>query len=182
MLEYIILGFLYQNSLTGYDIKKCIDQGVGMFYRVSYGSLYPLLDRLRNKELVTCSSEIKGKRETKKYEITDKGQQVFMQWLTEEEYENSSIEAFMARVYFFDLLTEATAFAIIQRYEAKLKVYLQELLKKKEKYEEAGRQRYYYKVSTLYFGICKIQSILDWCSVTKQKEDLNTLMKVERED
>ena len=46
MLEYIILGTLYTNTLTGYDIRKCIDSGIGMFYRASYGSIYHLLCRL----------------------------------------------------------------------------------------------------------------------------------------
>jgi len=183
MLEYIILGILYKDSMTGYDIKKCIDQGISMFYKASYGSLYPLLDKLLKRNLVTCSSEVEGKREKKKYTITECGQQAFLQWLTQEEYENSSIEAFMARVYFFDVLSENAATDIIRRYESRVKTYRDELQKKKEYYGTIeNKEGYYFKLSTLYFGICKLQSMLDWCRTVENKENLNGLIRPERED
>lgn len=41
MLEYIILGLLMEGPMSGYEMKKTIDSSVGLFYRASYGSLYP---------------------------------------------------------------------------------------------------------------------------------------------
>ena len=46
MLESIILGMVSDNDFTGYDIKKLIENGIGVFYKASYGSLYPALKRL----------------------------------------------------------------------------------------------------------------------------------------
>ena len=45
MLESIILGMVSDNDFTGYDIKKLIENGIGVFYKASYGSL--LSDRKR---------------------------------------------------------------------------------------------------------------------------------------
>ena len=40
MLESIALGMLLEKDLTGYDIKKFIENGIGVFYKASFGSLY----------------------------------------------------------------------------------------------------------------------------------------------
>ena len=49
MLESIALGMLLEKDLTGYDIKKFIENGIGVFYKASFGSLYPALKRLTEK-------------------------------------------------------------------------------------------------------------------------------------
>ncbi|MBP1915903.1 hypothetical protein [Lederbergia galactosidilytica] len=39
MLEFILLGLLLEQPMSGYDFKKTIDYTVGFFYQSSYGSL-----------------------------------------------------------------------------------------------------------------------------------------------
>lgn len=53
MLESLILGIVYDEDLTGYDIKKNIEKSFGVFYKASFGSLYPALKRLTGKDFVT---------------------------------------------------------------------------------------------------------------------------------
>ncbi|WP_081905926.1 PadR family transcriptional regulator [Kineothrix alysoides] len=36
-------------DLTGDDIKKLIENGIGTFYKASFGSLYPALKKLTEK-------------------------------------------------------------------------------------------------------------------------------------
>lgn len=43
MLEYIVLGMVNYEDMTGYDIKKYIESGISVFYKASFGSLYPIL-------------------------------------------------------------------------------------------------------------------------------------------
>lgn len=178
MLEYIILGSLYRKAQTGYDIRKCIEGGIGMFYKASYGSIYPLLSRLLTKGFVTCSNEVEGKREKKKYSITEFGREAFLQWLKEDEDNGGSMESFMARVFYYDLLPSDIVHIKISKYEDKLIDYYNSLLEKKEKYESLdNREGFYYKLSTLYFGICKLQSIITWCETVKNRKDLDTLVQ-----
>lgn len=53
MIELVILGMLIEGKMSGYDIKKVTEQTVGIFYKMSYGSLYPALKRLVQSEYVT---------------------------------------------------------------------------------------------------------------------------------
>ena len=49
MLESILLGMVLEEDLTGYDIKKRIETGIGVFYKASFGSLYPALKKMLMK-------------------------------------------------------------------------------------------------------------------------------------
>lgn|SRR5574344_1545986 len=181
MLEFIILGTLFKCSdLTGYDIRKYIEEGIGMFYKASYGSIYPILNKLLQQGYVTCKGELEGKREKKKYVITDEGRKVFIEWLEEDLPKGSSMESFMAKVFFFDALPDKNAADKITAYELKLVAYKNELVEQSKQYETLKNKKdFYYKLSTLYFGICKLQSIIDWCDVVKQRKELEQLVQQE---
>ena len=177
MLEFIVLGTLYTNSLTGYDIKKCIEGGIGMFYKASYGSIYPILSKLLEKGYVVCADEVQCKRVKKKYSITACGKKEFMKWLDEDNVIGNSIESTMAKVFFFDRIPRDLAYKKISEYEESLRDYQKNLMIKKEKFEKLeNRDAFYFKLSTLYFGICKLQSIIQWCETVKQGNDLETLL------
>lgn len=178
MLEFIILGTLYTNTQTGYDIRKCIESGIGMFYKASYGSIYPILGKLLEKGYVVCVDEAQGKRVKKKYSITTCGKKTFIKWLHEDNDSSSSIESFMAKVFFFDKLPCELAYKKISEYEEKLLDYQKDLIMKKEKYETLeNKDAFYFKISTLYYGICKLQSIIMWCETVKLGNALETLIQ-----
>ena len=46
MLELAILGLLKEQELHGYELKKRLTEALGAFSSVSFGSLYPALNRL----------------------------------------------------------------------------------------------------------------------------------------
>ena len=60
MFEEIILGIIFEKDLAGYDIKKIIENSFGVYYKASYGSLYPALKRLAAKGFVTTYEEPQG--------------------------------------------------------------------------------------------------------------------------
>lgn len=181
MLEYIILGTLYDRDLTGYDVHKCIEDGIGMFYKASYGSIYPLLARLLELGMLTCTEDIDSARKQKIYHMTEQGRTYFHEWLKTEETVESKTEAFMAKVYFFDRLGQDDAGIQIEQYQKKAEAYLAELMMKREQYlKNANRDRFYYKLSTLYFGIVKLQSIIEWCKTVQNRSELEKLIMAER--
>lgn len=73
MLGYIILGMVHENNLTGYDIKKYIENGIGTFYRASFGSLYPTLKKLVEKGRLVTHENPQGGRQKIYYGITEDG-------------------------------------------------------------------------------------------------------------
>ena len=81
---YAILGFLTRCPMSGYDIKKAVEESVDNFWKESFGQIYPILRRLSQQGLVakTTSEVVKGERPRHVYAITDKGRKELRHWLT----------------------------------------------------------------------------------------------------
>lgn len=64
-----------EGPMSGYDMKKTVDSSVGLFYRTSYGSLYPALKRLANKGLLSVA-EAEGGRNKKNIRCFPQGMNI----------------------------------------------------------------------------------------------------------
>ena len=68
--------------MSGYDVKKLVEAGLSHFWSESYGQIYPVLNRLVQDGLATCSVDPKsGGRGRKVYKITKAGRSAFKRWL-----------------------------------------------------------------------------------------------------
>ncbi len=81
MLEYIILGFLMEKELSGYDLKQIMSESTSYFFDASFGSIYPALKRLETKGYIHYHEVIDGSKLKKLYSITNTGKEVFLEWL-----------------------------------------------------------------------------------------------------
>lgn len=82
MAEMLVLAILNNGDMYGYQlIQELKVQSKGLF-NIKEGTLYPLLYRLIDKELVACRKELVGKRRTRVYyNITDAGKDYLQQVL-----------------------------------------------------------------------------------------------------
>jgi len=171
LLDYIVLGMILDESLTGYDIKKHIEAGVGNFYKVSFGNLYPALKRLTDKELVTLDEQTHGNRVKKYYIATAEGRKDFMEWLSTPFDYSLGGSALMTKIYFFGYLPEEARKQQLQEYE----IYYRQNLRKLRAIEKAvheveGEKADYFMMSTLYYGIRSTQTAIEWFKhITEQK-------------
>ncbi len=182
MLNYIILGLLtIEESLTGYELKKCITAGGSVFHRASYGSLYPALKKLKQQKLVKMlkSSDVElSSRGQKSYVITDKGKEVFYSWLSASSEFNKNASSFLAKVYFFDRLDEDVRNRQLIAYEESNRLYLQKLLELEKVFmSRRSTKDNYYQCSTLYYGIASIRQIIAWCQHIRERKPLKDLLK-----
>ena len=57
--SYVILGGLsVEPNLSGYDMRKGIQNSIGYFWGESYGQIYPALKRLASEGLIAPSSSV----------------------------------------------------------------------------------------------------------------------------
>jgi DNA-binding PadR family transcriptional regulator len=76
-IEAAILGLLYEESQYGYQLEKTIE-GWGMrnWTQIGFSSIYYVLKKLENKELVTSKLEkVEGKPTRKVFTITEHGRE-----------------------------------------------------------------------------------------------------------
>jgi len=154
---------ILDGQLTGYDIKKDIEAGVGNFYKVSFGNLYPALKRLTDKGLVTLDEQTHGNRVKKYYMATEEGKKDFMEWLSTPFDYSLGGEALMTKIFFFGYLPEKARKQQLHEYE----IYYHQSLRKLRTLEKTildkeGEKVDYFMMSTLYYGIRKIKIAIEW--------------------
>lgn len=83
--KYVILGMLARMPLTGYTIKKWLENEYSHFWQESYGQIYPTLKVLVAQGLAVCSD--KGEQGNGRgqivYSITEAGRKELSEWLRE---------------------------------------------------------------------------------------------------
>lgn len=181
MFDYIIIGMVYDRPLTGYDIKKNVENGIGVFYKASYGSLYPALKKLTDKKYLTLCEQMDGKRIKKFYQATEEGKAAFFEWLSSPiDFNNQSSDDKLVKVFFFDRLPHKIRDEQLQAYEMNNLNYLRKL-QSLEKYfnDMENNDCYYFKLSTLYYGICIVRENIRWCRHLRAGKPLRELLEVE---
>lgn len=177
MLEFIILGTIYSRSLSGYDIKNEITNGVGIFYKASFGSIYPILKKLNSKNLISMNEESSGKRIKKIYSITKEGKEIFLEWLTSPMNLEEGTNHKLAKIYFFDKLDKKDRDIQLDIFEKNNIEYLRFLYELRDKYESMdNKDCFYYKLSTLYYGICITKENIRFFKHIKEMNNLSDLL------
>ncbi len=72
--RFYILTILYEGPTHGYGILSKFQKRVGK--KISPGLIYPFLQTLENRGLITYASEMVGEKERKVYTFTDEGRQL----------------------------------------------------------------------------------------------------------
>jgi PadR family transcriptional regulator, regulatory protein AphA len=81
-IEHSILAVISFRPSTGYDIKSEFEhKAAGLFWGMSYGSLYPKLKKLEEEGFITTIESETGGRKKKLYELTGKGWSELESWL-----------------------------------------------------------------------------------------------------
>lgn len=174
MLKFIILGMVLKQDSTGYDIKKSIDQGIGTFYKASYGSLYPALKKMTETGLLTLYERPQGNRRKIFYHITEEGKSEFLDWLSTPTDIAEGFNMHLAKVFFYDYLPKDICEEKLLEYEMNCKRYLKMLTDMEKQLSKLGNKDvFYYKLSTLYYGIGITQKTIEWCELIRHRKSLS---------
>lgn len=80
--DYVILGLLGEQPMSGYDIKKVVDIRFGFFWSESFGQIFPALRRLLEEGLIAeAESETADRHKRKLYRATPAGIRALQGWL-----------------------------------------------------------------------------------------------------
>lgn len=78
---YVILGFLGNKPMSGYEIKALVDRSTRFFWAASYGQIYPELRRLAEAGLIEGEARPSGGRRRTVYRLTPDGRRRLSDWL-----------------------------------------------------------------------------------------------------
>jgi len=117
MLDLAVLGLLMERPMHGYELRKQLAGRLGLFWTVSFGSLYPTLRKLERSQVIAkAAPQDTASRRKLVYSITPAGEQLFLELLGEGG--SSSVweeEKFSLRLAFFSYLKPETRIRLLER-------------------------------------------------------------------
>ena len=100
-LSHAILGFLEYQPMTGYDIKKYVDQSIAHFWSATQSHIYKALENLEKDGMVESQIiQQVGKPNRKQYQITDAGRSELRRWVSTPLSIEIHREAWLVQVFF----------------------------------------------------------------------------------
>ena len=181
-LELAVLGLLKEGPMHGYELSKRLSVTLGPLYRVSYGSLYPCLKRLRKADFVQegTSSAAKTRRKRKDdetqrsratlrgrkvYEVTPEGERFFFDQLEQGAVYDTDEGRFQTRFAFFRYLPEEVRIRALEHRKAyleeKLAEFKQSLLATAERMDAYSRSLIDHGVETTEGDIRWLERLID---------------------
>lgn len=122
LLELAILGLLHEAPMHGYELRKRLNLLLGSFRALSYGSLYPCLKGMVERNLIAGTDAtqappphaLSGKRARIVYELTAEGKEHFAEILASSGPTSWEDEHFDVRFAFFAQTDAETRLRILE--------------------------------------------------------------------
>ncbi|MEQ8509879.1 MAG: PadR family transcriptional regulator [Rhodospirillaceae bacterium] len=116
----LCLGALMDKDASGYEIRKLFEDGpFSAIYDVSFGSIYPALNVLLDREWATCCvAEQAGRPDKKVYSITPAGRYAFLEALSRTPAPDKMRSEMLFILSFGDHLSRSVVLNLVDRYIA----------------------------------------------------------------
>lgn len=163
-MDYVLLGLLSHEPMTGYEIKKRLDTSLRFFWGGSYGSIYPTLNQLEREGRVTKQDTSSNGREKITYSITDDGISALKEWLKKPAEKDELRYETLLKLFFGNENGFDGAKEHIDRFEERCKsellilnMFAESLLP----HLKDDTHKHYYL--TVRFGIRTYEAYMEWC-------------------
>jgi PadR family transcriptional regulator AphA len=123
-VKTVCLGMLTDGEASGYDLKKYFESSFGHFFAAGFGSIYPALASLAEKELVSCKCVPQdGKPDRKVYSITAAGRKHLLTELDKPNPTHKVRSEFLATLCFAHLMDADRVQAVLDNRVAEIEEY-----------------------------------------------------------
>lgn len=162
---YAILGLLNHEDMSGYDIKKRVENSLKFFWDVSFGQIYPGLKILEANGCIKCtgkSSEAGPERIV--YSITELGRDTLKRWLSMPAEKEQTRYEILLKLFFGSAVAPEENIGIIREFKQR-NVKLLDLfgLYKAELGQlRKGTDDHTYYYLTVLFGEKVLKAYLEW--------------------
>jgi PadR family transcriptional regulator AphA len=167
--SHSLLGILSLGAMSGYDIRKFVQEHLGYFWKESYGQIYPMLKRMAAQKLVEMRVERKdGKPDRRVYSLTAAGRAELDGWLAKPPALPSPRNELLLKLFFGRLGRGEN----LLRHVDELRRHHQALLREYVEVEhwlhreQAGHPGLPYWLITLDYGRRHSRALLNWSQST----------------
>lgn len=169
--DYTVLACLSLRPMSGYDIKKLLDDSIGHFWSESYGQIYPSLRRLQRDGLVVESAA--GQRGRREYTLTPEGLAELRRWLEQPAQPDVLRYETSLKLFFGSQMDAAAARAHVERYRERQRARLAEYRAQQQRLPVGlshSPQLPFFEV-VLDGGVRYAAMAIEWCDATLRRLD-----------
>ncbi|WP_100448531.1 PadR family transcriptional regulator [Glycomyces xiaoerkulensis] len=173
-LRHAILGILSIQPMSGYDLKKTIDESVGHFWTADQSQVYRTLTGLVNDGLASRRTVAQTERPNMHlHSVTDRGLSELDEWLASPLQAPPSREPFLARLFFADRLPVEAIRELLdaRRREVNEQLAALEAIAVPENGADLG---HVLRLATLANGIAHAKTELEWLDATERGLERST--------
>lgn len=167
-IDYVILGLLSHESMTGYEIKKRMDTSLRFFWGASYGSIYPTLTALERGGSITKQETKENGRNKIIYTITQTGREALQEWLMLPVIKDELRYETLLKLFFGSEIGSLQTLEHIKHYQDKVQEelrLLQGIVSVLEPIRGTDATHLHYLL-TAKFGVKMYEACLEWCKET----------------
>jgi PadR family transcriptional regulator, regulatory protein AphA len=172
-LRHAILGLLSLQPMSGYDLKKVIDESVGHFWAADQSQIYRTLAALVEEGLASRRTVVQADRPNLHlHSATDDGLAELDRWLTSPLQAPAAREPFLARLFFADRLPAAQLQEVLSRHREELGeqlAALEAINVPDVRPEGVSASGYVLRLATLANGIAHARTELEWLEATERE-------------
>lgn len=161
-IQNVILGFLLDGPMTGYDLKGKFDESVSYFFEATFSGIYPALRKMESEGLVIKEVLLQeGKPNKNVFAITNKGRTAFADYLASPVAQSVQRSDLLLRIFFGSHCSEEQIVKWLTQEQARLQDGLAHLMAMREallKDPETDP----FRLKTLSFGMEQLRLSLQW--------------------
>lgn len=166
-MDNIILGLLILENRTIYQLKDRINKGLNLIYSSSMGSIQAAIKKLLNNDCISFEEIIENGKYKKIYFVTEKGKQVFFQWINSPIEKQNIKNPELAKIYFMGFSDKQNREIIIRKYISYLKEQyslLDEICENSKSINipEDKMDIFNYQLLSAFYGRDLIKFNIDW--------------------
>nr|WP_275937601.1 PadR family transcriptional regulator [Nannocystis exedens] len=158
---------LCRKPMSGYGLRRAIEQTVGHFWQESYGNLYPTLERMEAEGLIALDREERspGGRVRKVYRVTTEGRRVCAGWLRRPVVPHVERNELLLKLFFGARVGPKDSLAHVERSRAEAEGLLDALRRIDEdaRREREGDPELPYWHLSIRAGLLGLEAHLRWC-------------------
>jgi len=172
-IEYVLLGFIDQHPIHGYDLFKKISQfdAISLVWHIKQSQLYALLDRLEEEGLIS-SSMIQGESHPnrKEYSLTSVGAQTFYAWRSSPVEHGREIRLELLAKVFFAL--QASPDEVIELFESQKEKCFEWLQESQNSLLTLTEAQMYERI-VFQYRIAQIEATIQWLEQARKQVGMN---------
>jgi DNA-binding PadR family transcriptional regulator len=161
-----LLGLLSLKPMSGYELRRMMEQSTANFWRESFGQIYPALKKLSAEGLAAMEvSHPEGQRLRKIYRLTEAGRERLRLWLELPAEPQVARNELLLKLFFGAQAVPEAMRRHVQERRGRLEVDLRRYreIERSLQAAHAGRPGLPYFLMVVRFGIAETRALLAWC-------------------